>query len=709
MKKRDLNLITENRHWLLFLICLPFSLVATAADADAENTPAGVDISKWECEYCVFEQGYSGEVEIGLGQVSDSSFKFGEYNGLYQDGAFVIGNASLRYRGEDAAYLDLQARDLGLDSRSLDVGAGRQGRYKLQLNYNEISHAISDSARTPYLGTGSDNLVLPAGWTRADSTAGMVDLNSSLHNVNLQTRRKRLGIGVDYIPASQWETAVNVHHEVRDGLKRSAGSFYFSSAQLIEPIDYVTDEVDASVSYNTDQWQSRLTYYASFFSNNDTSLSWQNPYNPIVPGADSGQRALPPDNQFHQILLTTGYQLSDVTRLNADLAIGRMEQDESLLDATTNPNFSVVLPRNSASAKVKTLTANLKFNTALNEKSNLRASWHYNDRDNVTPISVFDWVSTDAFAAAPRQNQPYSITDSILKLNADYRLSRKIRFSAGIENATKDRTHQEVDQTTENTLWGKISLRSFKTVDLTFKAAHAERNASGYHPVAETSPAQNPLLRKYNMADRSRDTGSVQASFSPGETLSIGLGAAYSKDRYSDSALGLTGSRETDYNADASLLLSELSSLHVFVSRQQISSDQAGSQSFSSPDWFSSNDDTIDSLGMGLKHQMLEGRLGLGADYMVSRSTGAVSVTPVAPGVAFPVLETRLDSLRLFADYRLRSDLSLHVAWWYERYDSRDWMLDGVSPDTIAKVLSLGESSPSYNLQAVMLSARYHF
>jgi len=698
MNTRNLKLTITGACWLA--LTLLNNAVA------AENT-AGVDISNWACEYCVFEQGYSGEIEAGIGYVSDSSFKFGEYNALESDGGFAIANASLRYRGEDAGYLDLKARDLGLDSRSLDSETGQQGRYRLLRNYNEISHEIADSAKTPYLG--STNLVLPAGWTRADTTAGMSDLNPALHAVELQNRRQRLGLGVVVIPASQWQTAVNVRHEVRDGQKRSAGSFYFSSAQLVEPIDYVTDEVDASVAYNTDKWQSQLTYYASFFSNNDTSLRWQNAYNPIVAGADSGERALPPDNQFHQILLVTGYQLSEVTRINADLAFGKMEQDEALLDATTNPNFSITLPRTSAQAEVKTTSANLKLSTAPSERAQLRVSWHYNDRDNVTPIAAFDWVSTDAFIAAPRQNQPYSITDSILRLDGDYRLGRKTRFSAGIENAHKDRSHQEVDQTRENTLWGKLYLRSFENIDLVFKAAYAQRDAAGYHPVAQTTPAQNPLLRKYNMADRKRDTGSVEASFTPDERLNIGLSVAFSKDAYTDSVLGLTSSRENEYNADAAFLISEISSMHAFASRQQISSEQAGSQSFSTTDWFAHNTDTVDSLGLGLKQQMLEGHLDLGADYMVSRSTGAVNLTPAASGAPFPLLETHLHSLRLYADYRLQDDLSLHAAWWLERYDSKDWMLDGVAPDTIAKVIGLGETSPDYNIQTLMLSARYHF
>ncbi len=57
--------------------------------------PAGVDISSWVCKYCEFEQGLSGEVEGGVGYVSNNSFKFGEYNGLNDNGAYPVGYATI--------------------------------------------------------------------------------------------------------------------------------------------------------------------------------------------------------------------------------------------------------------------------------------------------------------------------------------------------------------------------------------------------------------------------------------------------------------------------------------------------------------------------------------------------------------------------------------------------------------------------------------
>jgi MtrB/PioB family decaheme-associated outer membrane protein len=701
-----MNLITNSNLWLL-LVALSFPMLAVA-ETTTELTDA-VDTSNWVCEYCKFEQGLSGEIELGLGHVSDPSFKFGEYNGLYDEGAFLIGNATARYRGEDAEFYNLQVRDLGLDSREIDIEGGRQGSYRLFLNYDEIPHYLSDSARTPYLGSGSDILLLPSGWTNAGSTAGMTELNSSLREVDLYMQRKRLTVGADVIFSGKWETAFDVRHEERDGQKRSAGTFLFNSAQLVEPVDYVTDELDFSVSYNTRKTQSRLAYYGSFFSNQNSSLTWQNAYNPITPGADAGQRALSPDNQFHQFLLSSAYQMSKSTRVSGDIALGRMLQDEDLLAATINPNLAVALPRSSADAQVNTLTANLKIDSSVSDKLRLNAALRYNDRDNQTPSTSFNWVTTDTFVTVPRSNLPYSFTDQSLKLGADYRFTRATLLSGGYDFEKRHRTNQEVANTTENTLWGKVNVRASEKVDVTLRAAHAIRDGSDYNPVAETDPSQNPLMRKYNLADRTRDTGSIQFGFNPTELVNFGLGIEAASDDYTDSLLGLTASNEISYNADVSVMLSEATTLHGFAVRNLIKSEQAGSQTFSTPDWFATNDDTIDTLGIGVKHQMIVDKLDIGADYVVTRSTGKVSVNTGAPAAGFPALKTDLDSLKMYADYRMQENLTLHLAYWYEHYGSEDWSLDGVDAGTIANVISFGEVSPDYNVNVVMLSASYLF
>ncbi|MDH3716262.1 MAG: MtrB/PioB family decaheme-associated outer membrane protein [Gammaproteobacteria bacterium] len=677
------------------------SLIGTALSADAQPE---VDTSKWTCKFCEFEEGFSGYVDLGGAYVSEDSFKFGEYTGLVDEGGYAIANARTLYRGEDAGYLDLTATDLGWDSRSLRVEGGRQGSYRLHLRYDEIPHNVSNTVQTPFVGTGGADLSLPSDWVRAGSTAGMTSLNTSLRDAELATHRERAAVGAEVLPADNWEVGVNVTRDNKQGTQSIGGAFFSNAAQLIQPIDYVTDEVEAFVAYARQAWQMKVGYYASSFANDNVALRWANPFTPLAAGADTGELALPPDNEFHQVGVAGGYQFSNATNASAELAVGRMRQNEEFVAATTNPNLATTAPRNSLDGEIETVNATVKLTSRLSEKLRLNAAYRYDDRDNQTPQDTYDWVSTDTFSATARENQPYGFTRSTLDLSSDYQFDRKTKISVGLDHEDVERTLQEADETRENTLWTKVTLRTDTGAQGDIRLLHADRDVSSYELVSETQPGQNPLMRKFNLADRTRNEVEFAMTLPPGESSSVGVTASIANDDYAESPVGLTDSRLLGFGVNAATMLSADTNLHVFFDYQKIDSDQAGSNAFSVPDWSATQTDTTNTLGVGVQHSVNE-QLDVGADLAASESTGEIHIN----NSNFPDLQADLYSLKLYADYRLRNGISLRGAYWHENYDSQDWSLDGVQPDTVSNVLTLGDESPSYDVDVVMLSLRYRF
>ncbi len=535
-------------------------------------------------------------------------------------------------------------------------------------------------------------------------------LAGTLRTVDIGTKRKRLGVGASWIPNSNWEYAVNFRHETKDGTQRTAGAFYVNTSQLIAPVDYVTDQVDASASYTGKKLQMKFAYYGSAFRNGNSALTWQDPYAALV-GETAGQLALPPDNQFHQLQATGGYQLGDKTRLSGDIAVGRMTQNDSFLASTQNATLAVPgLPRSSLDGRVATLDAGLRLNSAVTERLRLNAAYTHNDRDNRTPQSSYPSVATDMFVEAPRTNLPYSFKQDKLKLSAEYMASTKLRGSVGADFDAHQRTFAEVDTTRENTAWGKINSQVSDKLGLTLKLAHAERRNSGtFQAIPGITPPENPLLRRYNLANRTRDTAGARADITVNERISVEFGADSSDDKYSDSTIGLLDGKEFSLNGDVSAMLTERTSLHFFANHQEIKSKQAGSQSFSAPDWTADNKDTIDFFGLGVKHTAIPDKLDIGADYSFTHSRSQINVNTGASNPAFPDMSTKLDSLKLYATYRMKQNMSLQAGYWYEHYASRDWMLDGVAPATIPNVLALGLQAPQYNVNVVLLSVKYKF
>jgi predicted porin len=144
-----------------------------------------------------------------------------------------------------------------------------------------------------------------------------------------------------------------------------------------------------------------------------------------------------------------------------------------------------------------------------------------------------------------------------------------------------------------------------------------------------------------------------------------------------------------------------------------IKSSQGGNQG-SDPtiqDWSARNRDTTDTIGLGIKYRANE-KLDLGADYSTSRSTGEISISDANfawADQAFPDLTTKLDSIKIYGTYKLKPAVALRATYWYERYDSKDWTIDGVTPFLMPNVITLGQLSPTYHVNAVTLSVRYSF
>ncbi|HJW10794.1 MAG TPA: MtrB/PioB family decaheme-associated outer membrane protein, partial [Albitalea sp.] len=435
------------------------------------GTPAwAVDPSQWTCSSCPFEEaGTQGAVEVGAGAVSTHSAKFGDFTGLDRRGGFVVLGGEARMRGSDGFYGSASASDLGLDTRSLAAELGQEGRFTLRLGYAELPHLLSDTAQTPFIGSGSNSLGLPAGYPAA-STAAM-PLATTLQPVDLGFKRSRVDLGASVNGGADWTYRLAVRHDVRDGTQRAAGSFFSTTSQLVAPVNQTTDEFEVSAAYAGRVWQANLAYRASIFRNSDDALTWQNPFIAPVAGATSGQIALAPDNQFHQWVANAGFQISPMLRASAELALGRMTQDSSYLPATLNGTLTVpILPASSLNGSADTLDLSLRLSAAPTERLRLSASVTRNERDNQTPSLAYPTVSTDMFVgAATRVNLPYSFTRDRFKLDADYRGPGSLKLSAGAEQDNVQRTLQETDTTRETTVWARASARATDTLSLALK------------------------------------------------------------------------------------------------------------------------------------------------------------------------------------------------------------------------------------------------
>src|SRR5213075_2666720 len=110
------------------------------------------------------------------------------------------------------------------------------------------------------------------------ATTSAMPLAATLQPVDLSGRRRQLGVGATLLGPSDWQWRVDAQRDTRDGTQRRAGSFFSTTSQLVAPVNQVTDRIDVSAAYTGARLQATLGYHASAFRNDDTSLTWQNPF-----------------------------------------------------------------------------------------------------------------------------------------------------------------------------------------------------------------------------------------------------------------------------------------------------------------------------------------------------------------------------------------------------------------------------------------------
>ena len=687
------------------------SCLATAADA-AE--PAAANTGEWTCSKCPFPKGYQADATLGGGYLDQSSAKFGQYTGLDEKGGYVVADAEGSYTAESGYGLSYELTDLGLDSRSIDIEGGRQGAYEFGLHYDRVPVPIWDTTQTPFGNVGSSNLTLPANWVFGGSTSGMTSLDDDLRGVDVGYDRDRYGVDGKYFWGPNVVLALDYKRDERNGFRSQFATIGSTSTQLLTPLDDATDRVDAAVRYQTEHWFAELTYSGSFYNTKAAFLKWTNPFGLALPGTDEGQMALAPDNDYNEIALAAGWHgLPGNTTIALSAATGKGTQEISFLPYTINPTIATQpLPLSNLHGDVDVTRADLTVTSRPWSSLRLRGSVTYDERDNGSKQADFNSiVYADSFLTYGDTTNPvYGFERFRVFGSADYELLQTLDLGVGGEYRQLKRTgtEQEVSQEDFTDGWGRITYRPSGYVGIVLRGGAQERDPDEYDVAVAEEYGQNPLMRKYNMAYLFRNYAELVANVGLW-TLPVTLGASafYADDDYTKSQIGLRSGSTQRYGIDLNWAINEKLSAYVTGGQDKIDSLQNGSSTFSSPDWKGDVDDKFNTVGAGLTARFSDD-LALVLGYTYAEGESRTTIKGMNAG-AFPMVRSQLASFKADFTYDLTDRLGVAVTWWYERFTSQDWALEGIGPATLPSVLSLGADPYNYRVNYATVSMRYSF
>jgi MtrB/PioB family decaheme-associated outer membrane protein len=699
-------------------------------------------------------------VEFGFRYNSNDAYRFGDFTGLDDEGLFFVGNMDLwgrkRFDNDSTRYWRLKASNLGLASRSAHFEYGEQGRYGFSFDFDQMPKLQTDSARTFMAGEGDSFLQLPPGWVGANTPATMPNLMSSLVDLDVDHERRRLGAGLFLMPFENWKLTTRFDRNTKQGTKITGGLVGISggnprSVLIPEPIDYTTDEFDVGLEYANRKGQFQMNYHLSSFNNSDDSITWENPYTYAGvwdPAAEwpngMGRKALPPDNRFDQLTFSGGYNLAASTRVTLNTAFGRMQQDETFLPYTVNAVAAPIpVPRSDLHGEINTTLLNLRIHSRPMPRLTLSASYRYDDRDNETPQSTYIYVPSDATDqgvitdSTARINHNYSSKKNEFELEAGYRLYKHTDLTLGYQLEHIKRTHEEVDSTEESGFHAKLRTRPMRNMTAGLKLGYALRDASTYHHnepfLTGHSPdyiatqagvglwENHPLLRRFYLNDRKREEVGVFGTFMPTDRVSVGLNVSYHDDDYDDPEVGLSGQKAASYSLDLSYTPTDKINTYAFYTLEDFRTDTEGwsfrgfAKAADSVDptrrWSQTTKDRVNTVGFGVKMQLVEDRLNLGVDYLYSQSNerNNVSVGSSLSDGSIPNAVSRLHNARIGLDYKLRENLTVRLGYLFEKFSASDFAYDLLRPNSLSQVVVTAEEMPDYTNHLFTWSFVYKF
>jgi hypothetical protein len=176
--------------------------------------------------------------------LSEDDRRFGQYSGAKDKGAYLLLDADYVKRDDaTGAWTRLFGRNVGLDSRELRGEYQLQGNFGASVEYSGIPRNEPVTVNTGLTGIGSASQTLNG---------------TPLRDVQLDTKRNRWTLGFDK------ELPAGMDFKVRYIAEDKSGARLFGRGTadfLTEPIDFRSQQLEATLGYTTEKFQLVGGYY----------------------------------------------------------------------------------------------------------------------------------------------------------------------------------------------------------------------------------------------------------------------------------------------------------------------------------------------------------------------------------------------------------------------------------------------------------------
>ena len=518
----------------------------------------------------------TGWIDFGVrgSDITGDGARYERYRDLGDGAAFE----TFRFNQERGQWLFTGAADhVGRDDQRYRGDVVKPGKVKTWVMWDQIRMLMSRTTETLFVPTSPNVFEINNEFQSAiqasppssssPSTVFPTIFNQNARTFDTESRRHIFESGVEYIATPELTVKGLYRFTDRDGAIPYGGSFGHSSVvELPAPVQHTFNDFEASAEYSRDPVVARVGTFGSWFHNDNTDASFDNPFRAvdITSASSRGRLSLAPSNSFIGINGTASVRLPYRSRATAYLSTGSLKDaGDPLMPLTVNTALTPqAIDRATVEGEARTTAVNLTFVSRPNNYFDVNVRFRDYDYDNRTP--QFTLLQRVAYDNGPsNSSNPAAATYSSLgaqtsgtglvvtepfgvgraTFDADVRTTPRGGFTAGVGYSYigEERTHRIIEKTNDHVFRLTFDAVGHELFSLRTKYEHADRSGD----VTDESErelfaiGEQPGIRHFDVAPRNRNRVTILGSVTPTAVFSLNASFAAGKDDYVESLFGL--------------------------------------------------------------------------------------------------------------------------------------------------------------------------
>ena len=623
------------------------------------------------------------------------------------------------------------ADNVGYRDQEYHANYERAGKLSLTGSYQGIPQFYSVDTMTPYTGSGG-TLVLDDATQRAIQNGDPAKLNLYVPlapQFDLREQRNIGRVDVKATPKPNLDVNASFTTQTHGGELPWGASFGFSNdVEVPLPYESRTNDITIGTEWTNAHNMLRVAYSGSWFDNQASTLIWDSPLrlDDASGNPGRGQMSLWPSNSAQTITFGGYSKLAHKTQVTGFFSYGDWSNDSPLLPFTINSALPVIpLPRATTQADAHV------FSTNLNLVSRPSNDWRFSARvrnytyDNLMPAtSITDMVSYDSKVSQTPTGGPDLYAHSRTNFDGDATFTgvKPLGLTVGYthnENGYDSRIYQSNG---ENVF--RLSADAVGTSWLTFRAhyEYGDRTGSGLDESELIAIGEQPLMRQYDLADRTRNSFTAQADIVPSDAWTFSVGTGVLKDNFKNTFYGLQDSngRNTslaaDFHRPNGFGAGGSYNYERYEGTQRSHEGDSSAAQFNDPlrDWTADSTETVHYFSLYANPPRIGRNTEVRISYDFSHAEGnylyAIPAgSPIAPPNQLPNVFNKLQQLHIDARHRLSAKAVITVSYLYEPLSIYDFAFDPSVVNGIAQPSSLvmGYVYRPYTANSAIVGLRY--